>query len=80
MGTLVAKLAKDFTHVMAPSTSNGKNFLPRAAALCDAAQISDIIDVESVDTFTRPIYAGNAIATVKSTDPIKFITVRTTRL
>lgn len=78
MGTLVAKLAPQFTHVMVPATSNGKNFLPRAAALCDASQISDIIGIENSDTFTRPIYAGNAIATVQSNEKIKFITVRTT--
>lgn len=78
MGVLVAKLAPGFTHVMTPATSNGKNFLPRAAALCDAAQISDIIGIENPDTFMRPIYAGNAVATVQSSDKIKFITVRTT--
>ncbi len=78
MGSLVAKLAKDFTHVLTPSTSIGKNFMPRVAALLDVAQISDIIAVESADTFVRPIYAGNAIATVQSSDAIKIITVRTT--
>jgi len=78
MGALAAKLAKDFTHVLAPATSSGKNFMPRAAALLDVAQISDIISVESPDTYQRPIYAGNAIATVQSKDAIKLITVRTT--
>jgi electron transfer flavoprotein alpha subunit len=78
MGALVAKLAKDYSHVMTPATSIGKNFLPRAAALLDLAQISDIIAVENADTFQRPIYAGNAIATVQSKDAIKFITVRGT--
>jgi electron transfer flavoprotein alpha subunit len=78
MALLIAKLAPHYTHVMAPATSNGKNFLPRAAALCDCAQISDILSIESVDTFTRPIYAGNAIATVQSKDKIKFVTVRGT--
>jgi electron transfer flavoprotein alpha subunit len=78
MGTLVAKLAKDFTHVLAPATSIGKNFMPRVAALLDVAQISDIIAVESADTFQRPIYAGNAIATVQSKDAIRVITVRAT--
>ena len=63
---------------MAPATTNGKNFMPRAAGLCDCAQISDIIGVDNADTFIRPIYAGNAIATVQSKDKIKFITVRTT--
>lgn len=75
---LVAELGKDFTHILAPATSNGKNILPRVAALLDVAQISDIIAVESADTFKRPIYAGNAIATVQSEDAIKVITVRGT--
>jgi electron transfer flavoprotein alpha subunit len=78
LGTLVAKLAKDFSHVMTPATSIGKNFMPRAAALLDVAQISDIMAVESADTFQRPIYAGNALATVQSKDAIKIITVRAT--
>jgi len=78
MAALIAKLAPNYTHVMVPATSNGKNFLPRAAGLCDCAQLSDIIGIESADTFVRPIYAGNAIATVQSKDKIKFITVRTT--
>ncbi|OPX57120.1 electron transfer flavoprotein alpha subunit apoprotein [Oceanospirillum multiglobuliferum] len=75
---LVAELGKDFTHVLAPATSNGKNILPRVAALLDVAQISEIIAVESADTFKRPIYAGNAIATIQSEDAIKVITVRAT--
>ncbi len=75
---LVVSLAKGYSHVLAPSTSNGKNILPRAAALLDVQQISDITAVESADTFVRPIYAGNALATVQSRDPIKLITVRTT--
>ena len=66
------------SHVLAPATAWGKNVAPRVAALLDVAQVSDILSVESPDTFTRPIYAGNAIATVQSTDPIKVITVRTT--
>ncbi len=78
MAALIAKLAPNYTHVMAPATSNGKNYLPRAAGLCGCAQVSDIISVESADTFTRPIYAGNAIATVQSKAKIKFITVRGT--
>ncbi|MDW8468655.1 MAG: FAD-binding protein [Burkholderiales bacterium] len=78
VAALVASLAKDYTHVLAPATANGKNVLPRAAALLDAQQISDIVAVESPDTFVRPIYAGNALATVQSADPIKVITVRTT--
>lgn len=75
---LVAEIAKDYSHVLAPSTTNGKNIMPRVAALLDVAQISDITDVESADTFKRPIYAGNVIATVQSSDAIKVITVRTT--
>ncbi|ROS00015.1 electron transfer flavoprotein alpha subunit [Sinobacterium caligoides] len=78
VSVLVAELGKDYTHILAPSTSNGKNALPRAAALLDVAQISDIITVESADTFKRPIYAGNVVATVQSTDAIKVITVRGT--
>jgi electron transfer flavoprotein alpha subunit len=71
-------IAKSYSHILAPSTSNGKNILPRVAALLDVQQISDIVAVEGADTFVRPIYAGNALATVKSKDPIKVITVRTT--
>ena len=78
VSTLVVSLAKNYSHVLAPSTSNGKNIMPRVAALLDVQQISDITAVESADTFVRPIYAGNALATVKSKDPIKVITVRTT--
>jgi electron transfer flavoprotein alpha subunit len=78
VANLILGLSKSYSHVLAPATSNGKNILPRAAALCDMQQISDIVAVESADTFVRPIYAGNALATVKSKDPIKFITVRTT--
>ncbi|KAK9468493.1 hypothetical protein V1512DRAFT_259623 [Lipomyces arxii] len=66
-----------FTHVFAPATAFGKNVIPRAAALLDSQQISDITEVKSEDTFVRPIYAGNVILTVKSKDQIKFITVRT---
>ncbi len=78
MAALIAKLAPGYTHILAPATSFGKNILPRAAGLCDVSQISDIIGIEGPDTFMRPIYAGNAIATVKSADKIKFITVRST--
>ena len=74
---LVTELGKDASHVLAAATTTGKNFMPRVAAFLDVAQISDIIKVESVDTFLRPIYAGNAIATVQSSDNIKVITVRT---
>src|SRR5574338_43199 len=75
---LVKNLAGSYSHVLAPATSAGKNMLPRVAAQLDVAQISDIVGVESADTFVRPIYAGNALATVKSADALKIITVRTT--
>jgi electron transfer flavoprotein alpha subunit len=75
---LVAKLAPAYSHILAPATSNGKNILPRAAGLVGMAQVSDIIRIDGPDTFARPIYAGNAIALVKSNDKIKFITVRPT--
>lgn len=75
---LVTELASDYTHILASATTTGKNFMPRVAALLDVAQISDIIAVESADTFVRPIYAGNAIATVQSLDEKKVITVRAT--
>ncbi|WP_336749616.1 electron transfer flavoprotein subunit alpha/FixB family protein [Pantoea vagans] len=78
LAPLIVELAKDYSHVLAAATSNGKNYLPRVAALLDVDQISDIITVESTDTFKRPIYAGNAIATVKSSAAIKVISVRTT--
>lgn len=78
LGELVAELGKDYGHILAPATTTGKNFMPRVAALLDVAQISDILSVESADTFKRPIYAGNAIATVQSEDAIKVITVRAT--
>jgi len=70
--------SEGYTHILAPATTSGKNAMPRVAALLDVAQISDIISVESADTFKRPIYAGNIIATVKSSDRVKVITVRTT--
>jgi electron transfer flavoprotein alpha subunit len=78
LALLVTELGSGYSHILAPSTTNGKNVLPRVAAKLDVAQISDIISVESADTFKRPIYAGNAIATVQSSDAIKVITVRTT--
>ncbi|MEX3583376.1 MAG: FAD-binding protein [Burkholderia sp.] len=74
----VLNIAKDYSHILAPATAYGKNVAPRIAAKLDVAQISDITAVDSVDTFERPIYAGNAIATVQSSDPIKVITVRST--
>jgi len=75
---LVAEIGKNYSHVLAPATTNGKNIAPRVAALLDVAQISEIIAVEDADTFKRPIYAGNVIETVKSSDSTKVITVRTT--
>ena len=74
----VMNIAKDYTHILTPATAYGKNIAPRIAAKLDVAQISDITAVDGADTFERPIYAGNAIATVQSQDPIKVITVRTT--
>jgi electron transfer flavoprotein alpha subunit len=75
---LIVELAKGYTHLAAPASTFGKNLMPRVAALLDVAQVSDIIAVESADTFVQPIYAGNALSTVKSADPIKVITVRPT--
>jgi len=75
---LIVHLAANYSHVLAPATTSGKNIMPRVAALLDVMQISDISAVVSADTFVRPIYAGNALATVQSKDPIKIITVRGT--
>ncbi|WP_027951025.1 electron transfer flavoprotein subunit alpha/FixB family protein [Haliea salexigens] len=75
---LIAEVAAAYDNVVAPATTNGKNIMPRVAALLDVAQISDVTAVESADTFKRPIYAGNVIATVQSSDARKVITVRTT--
>jgi len=75
---LIVKLAANYSHVLAPATTSGKNVMPRVAALLDVMQISDISAVENADTFVRPIYAGNALATVQSMDRIKIITVRGT--
>ena len=74
----VVALAKNYSHLLFPATAHGKNVAPRVAALLDVAQVSDAMKIISADTFERPIYAGNAIATVQSTDAIKVITVRTT--
>jgi electron transfer flavoprotein alpha subunit len=78
MGDLVAELGAGYSHILAAATTTGKDFMPRTAALLDVNMISDIVAVESADTFVRPIYAGNAIATVQSSDSIKVITVRGT--
>ncbi|RUR43300.1 electron transfer flavoprotein subunit alpha/FixB family protein [Vreelandella populi] len=78
LGALLVELAGDYTHVLASASTTGKNVLPRLAALKDVSQLSDVIGVESADTFQRSIYAGNAIATVKSDDTLKVLTVRTT--
>jgi electron transfer flavoprotein alpha subunit len=78
LAPLILEVGKAYTHLLAPASTFGKNLMPRVAALLDVAQISDIIAVESPDTFVRPIYAGNALAKVKSADSIKIITVRAT--
>ncbi|MAO39046.1 MAG: electron transfer flavoprotein subunit alpha [Pseudohongiella sp.] len=78
LAELVAEVGKDASHILAPATTSGKNFMPRVAALLGVAQISDITAVKSEDTFVRPIYAGNALATVQSSDNVKVITVRGT--
>src|SRR6201747_3282331 len=78
METLILSLADKYDAILAPATTNGKNYMPRVAAKLDVAQISEIIAVESADTFQRPIYAGNAIATVQAGAGKKVITVRTT--
>jgi electron transfer flavoprotein alpha subunit len=78
LAPLLVKLAPGYTHLLAPATTSGKNLMPRVAALLDVMQISDISAVVSQDTFVRPIYAGNALQTVQSKDPVKVITVRGT--
>lgn len=78
MAALIVKLASGYSHILAPATTDGKNYQPRVAALLDVDQISEIIAVDSATTFKRPIYAGNAIATVQSDAPVNVITVRTT--
>ena len=78
LAALVTALAKGYSHVVAAATAVGKGFMPRVAALLDVAQVSEIVAVESPDTFVRPIYAGNAFATVQSPDAIKVVTVRST--
>jgi electron transfer flavoprotein alpha subunit len=78
LAPLAADIGRDYSHVLAPATSFGKNLLPRVAALLDSQQISEIVGIDSPNTFQRPIYAGNAIATVQSLDKFKVITVRST--
>lgn len=78
MAALVVSVASGYSHIIAATTTSSKNYMPRVAAMLDVAQISDIISVQSADTFQRPIYAGNAIATVQSTDAVKVLTVRGT--
>lgn len=75
---LIKAIAQSFSHILAPATAFGKNLLPRVAALLDVAQLSDVTEIISEDTYVRPIYAGNAFATVQSLNPIKLITIRTT--
>jgi electron transfer flavoprotein alpha subunit len=76
LAALVVAHAGEYSHIAAPATAFGKNFMPRVSALLDAAQISDVVGIESADTFVRPIYAGNALATVQSSDAVKLLTVR----
>lgn len=78
LGALIVQIGKSYAAILAPETTSGKNVLPRVAALLDVAQISGIVEVKSADTFVRPIYAGNAMATVQSSDAVKVITVRAT--
>ena len=78
LSALMLPLVSNYSHILAPATTFGKNFLPRLSALLDLAPITDVIAIESHDTFRRPIYAGNVIATLQSTDKIKLMTIRST--
>ena len=78
LANLIVSVAGGYSHILAVATTSGKNYMPRVAALLDVSQISEIVSVESEDTFKRPIYAGNAIATVQSSDAVKVLTVRGT--
>ncbi|WP_233806244.1 electron transfer flavoprotein subunit alpha/FixB family protein [Paraburkholderia sp. HP33-1] len=78
LAALIVKMAGPYSHIVAPATTTAKNMMPRVAARLDVAQISDIVAIESADTFVRPIYAGNVLATVRSADAVKVVTVRTT--
>ena len=78
VAALIVNIASEYSHVLIAATKAGKNVLPRAGALLDVSPVSDISGIESADTFVRPIYAGNAIATVQSSDPIKLVSVRAT--
>jgi electron transfer flavoprotein alpha subunit len=78
MASFIAGFAKTFTHILTPATAFGKNLLPRLAALLDSQMLSDVIEIVSADTFKRPVYAGNAIATFQSSDTIKLLSIRTT--
>lgn len=78
LAPMIQSLAKDYTHILVPSTTFGKNLMPRLAALLDVAMISDVTAIESQDTFTRPIYAGNAFERIRSNDAVKLLTIRTT--
>lgn len=75
---LVVRLGRDYSHILAPATTTGKNYLPRVAALLDVDQISEVVEILGEDTFKRPIYAGNALATVQTSAPIKVLSIRTT--
>lgn len=78
LAPLVARLGPDYSHILAPATTTGKNYLPRVAALLDVEQLSEVVEILATDTFKRPIYAGNALATVQTSAPIKVLSIRPT--